>query len=108
MAEDVFLPIIIVGMLFIGMPWGIFHYITKWKQQSALTVPDEKLLDELHSAAKRLDDRLQTIERIMSAENPDWKQNAIPMQRYEEDNNLLGRADELLAEQERLLSRKGR
>lgn len=108
MAEDVLLPIVIVGMLFIGMPWVIFHYITKWKQQSALTVPDEKLLDELHSAAKRLDDRLQTIERIMSAENPDWKQKALPLQRYEEDDGLLGRADELLAEQERLLSRKGR
>lgn len=108
MAEDVLLPIVIVGMLFIGMPWVIFHYITKWKQQSALTEPDEKLLDELHSAARRLSDRLETIERIMSAENPDWKQKALPMQRYEDDDGLLGRADELLAEQERLLSRKGR
>ena len=108
MAEDVLLPIVIVGMLFIGMPWVIFHYITKWKQQSTLTVPDEKLLDELHSAARRLDDRLQTIERIMSAENPDWKQKTLPMERYnDDDQGLLGRADELLAEQERLLSRKG-
>jgi phage shock protein B len=36
------------------------------------------LLDELHDAARRLDDRLNTIERIMTAENPNWRQNALP------------------------------
>ncbi|MFN3796384.1 MAG: envelope stress response membrane protein PspB, partial [Sphingobium yanoikuyae] len=30
--EDVLVPIAVVGMLFIGMPWLIFHYVTKWKQ----------------------------------------------------------------------------
>ena len=39
---------------------------------------DEKLLDELHDAARRLDDRLCTIERIMTAENPDWRQQCLP------------------------------
>ena len=39
---------------------------------------DEKLLDELHDAARRLDDRLYTIERIMTAENPAWRQHACP------------------------------
>lgn len=35
--EDVFLPIVIVGMLFIGLPWVIMHYITKWKQSGTIT-----------------------------------------------------------------------
>ena len=63
--------------LFIGLPWLIFHYVTKWKQAATLTQSDEKLLDELHDAARRLDDRLCTIERIMTAENPDWRQNCV-------------------------------
>ena len=63
--------------LFIGLPWLIFHYVTKWKQSATLTQSDEKLLDELHDAARRLDDRLCTIERIMTAENPDWRQNCV-------------------------------
>ena len=71
--EDVILPLIIVGMLFIGLPWLIFHYITKWKSQATLTTEDENLLDELHDLARRLDDRLCTIERIMTAENPAWR-----------------------------------
>jgi phage shock protein B len=76
--EDVLIPLIVVPVLFIGFPWLIFHYITKWKQAKSLTTGDEKLLDELHDAARRLDDRLGTIERIMTAENPNWRQQALP------------------------------
>ena len=76
--EDEFIAIIAIGSIFIGLPWLIFHYITKWKQAATLTGSDEKLLDELHDAARRLDDRLNTIERIMTAENPNWRQNALP------------------------------
>ena len=59
--------------LFIGLPWMIFHYITRWKTAATLTNEDEKLLDELHELARRLDDRMCSIERIMTAENPNWR-----------------------------------
>jgi phage shock protein B len=64
--------------LFLGLPWLIFHYVTKWKTAATLTSGDEKLLDDLHDAARRLDDRLCTIERIMTAENPNWRQQCVP------------------------------
>ena len=64
---------IVVGILFIGLPWLVFHYITKWKQAKTLTVDDERLLDDMHETARRLEDRLITIERIMTADNPNWK-----------------------------------
>jgi phage shock protein B len=64
--------------IFVGLPWLIFHYVTKWKQAATLTGSDEKLLDELHDVSRRLDDRLCTIERIMTAENPDWRQQCLP------------------------------
>ena len=76
--EGVFLPIVIVGILFIGLPWILFHYITKWKQTATITGADEKLLDDLYDLAKRLDDRLCSIERIMTAENPNWRQQCLP------------------------------
>ena len=81
--EEVLVPAIAVIVLFIGLPWLVFHYITKWKTAATLTSGDEKLLDELHDAARRLDDRLCTIERIMTAENPDWRQQCLPEQRSE-------------------------
>ncbi|MCW4460266.1 envelope stress response membrane protein PspB [Sphingomonas sp. BT-65] len=71
--EDVFMAFIVVGMLFIGMPWVILHYVTKWKQAKTLTGEDENLLDELHYTARRLEDRLQTIERIIAADNPEFR-----------------------------------
>ncbi len=76
--EDVLVPAIVLGILFIGLPWLVFHYITKWKTAARLTGSDEKLLDELHDAARRLDDRICTIERIMTAENPAWRQQCLP------------------------------
>jgi phage shock protein B len=65
---------VVMAILFVAFPWVIFHYITKWKSQASLTTEDENLLDELHDLARRLDDRMCSIERIMSAENPNWRQ----------------------------------
>ena len=76
--DDILIPVLICGMLFIGLPWLIFHYVTKWKQAKTLTGEDEKLLDDLYETARRLDDRLCTIERIMTAENPQWRQQCLP------------------------------
>ncbi len=73
-----FLVALVVGIVFIGLPWLIFHYVTKWKTAATLTGSDEKLLDDLHEMARRLDDRLCTIERIMTAENPGWRQSCLP------------------------------
>ena len=76
--DEVFIPLIAIVTLFIGLPWLVFHYITRWKTSARLTGSDEKLLDELYDAARRLDDRLCSIERIMTAENPDWRQRCLP------------------------------
>lgn len=85
---DDFIPIFAVGILFLGLPWLIFHYVTKWKTSATLTGDDEKLLDELHDMARRLDDRMCTIERIMNAENPNWKQDCLPEAGLSLDNDL--------------------
>ena len=76
--DENIIPLMAIVTLFIGLPWLIFHYITKWKQAATITGADEKLLDDLHELARRLDDRLCTIERIMSAENPNWRQQCLP------------------------------
>src|SRR3546814_578194 len=68
--EDVLVPIMVVGMLFIGLPWLIFHYVTRWKTAATLTTDDERLLDDLHETARRLDARLAPIDRILAADHP--------------------------------------
>lgn len=71
--EDVFLPIMIVGMVFIGLPWVILHYLTQWRASSALTKEDEVMLDDLRDTARRLEERLITVERIIAAEDPAFR-----------------------------------
>jgi len=91
---DYLTPIMIVGMLFIGLPWIILHYVSKWKSAATITTEDENLLDELHELARRLDDRMVTIERIIQAENPNWRSVAYdPV-----ENALEDRSERLLAE----------
>ena len=65
--------VLAIFLALIGLPWLIFHYITKWKQAPKITDEDEKLLDEMFNLARRLEDRLNTVERIVAADNPDFK-----------------------------------
>ncbi|MDO7842812.1 envelope stress response membrane protein PspB [Sphingomonas immobilis] len=71
--EDIIVPVFVCGLLFVGMPWVILHYVTKWKQAPKITNEDEKLLDELHFLARRLEDRVATVERIIAADHPGWR-----------------------------------
>jgi phage shock protein B len=71
--EDYLFVLLILAILFIAFPWVLFHYITKWKTAATITTEDENLLDELHELARRLDDRMGTVERIVQADNPNWR-----------------------------------
>jgi len=85
---EILIPLIAVLTLFIGLPWLIFHYITKWKGQATITTEDENLLDELHDLARRLDERMGTIERIIQADNPNWRSVAAdPVEAALEDRS---------------------
>ena len=71
MDESIIIAPVVVGILFIGLPWIILHYITQWKKSGTISREDENLLDDLYETARRLDDRLHSIERIVAAETPE-------------------------------------
>ncbi|MEJ6009451.1 envelope stress response membrane protein PspB [Novosphingobium aquae] len=99
--EEVFLPLIICGMLFVALPWIIFHYITKWKTAATLTTGDEALLEELYQVAKRLDSRMDTVERLVASDNPDFRPARL-MHDRETDNQQLRELEGLLGKNERM------
>ena len=78
MDGDFLVPIFVCGILFIGLPWIVLHYMTQWRRARGLSIEDERLLDSLYDNARRLDDRLNSIERIMTAENPRWREHGLP------------------------------
>lgn len=71
--DEVFMAVVVCGILFIGMPWLILHYVTQWKRAGNITREDENLLDDLYDTARRLDERLHSIERIVAADNPGFE-----------------------------------
>jgi phage shock protein B len=83
--------------LFIGLPWIILHYVTRWKTSATLTTGDEALLDELYRLARRLEDRVNTVERLVAADHPDFR----PL-----GSSASAIADEPLGELERMLAAK--
>jgi phage shock protein B len=66
--------VLVIPTIVIGLPWLILHYITKWKTAPTLTNDDETLLDDLYQLARRLEDRMETVERLVAADNPDFRQ----------------------------------
>jgi len=69
--------VLAISTLFIGLPWLILHYMTQWRKAKGITIEDEHLLDDLHEMSRRLDGRLDSIERIIAADNPGWKDGAL-------------------------------
>ena len=88
--EDILVPIFVVGMLFIGLPWLVMHYVTRWKTAATLTNDDERMLGDMHELARRLEDRLDTVERLVAADNPDWHPRRLDheSEEYLSDSNI--------------------
>lgn len=90
-----------VVALFIGLPWVILHYVTKWKTAATLTSDDEAMLEELYQLAKRLDERMDTVERLVAAEHPEFHpaapQSGFSGANREIDNQSLREMDRMRA-----------
>ncbi|KPF78237.1 MAG: envelope stress response membrane protein PspB [Sphingomonadales bacterium] len=96
--EDIVVPLIAMVSLFIAFPWVVLHYITKWKTAATLTSGDEALLEELYQLARRLDERMDTVERLVAADNPEFRPARLLPDR-DEDNQKLRELDRMLAAQ---------
>jgi phage shock protein B len=70
--EEIIVPIVVIPVIFLGLPWLIMHYVTRWKTAATLTNDDERMLGDIHELARRLEDRLETVERLVAVDNPDW------------------------------------
>jgi phage shock protein B len=88
---------VIFGSLFIALPWLVLHYVTKWKTAATITTDDEALLEELYSLAKRLDARMDTVERLVASDHEDFRPARL-MHDREIDEAPLRELDRLIAE----------
>ena len=43
----------------------IVYFITKWRQTREISSDDERMLEDLWTLSQRLEDRIETLERIL-------------------------------------------
>jgi phage shock protein B len=91
------IPILALLIALVGL---IFHYVTKWKTAPTLTRDDEAMLDELYQLARRLDARMDTVERLVAADNPAF-QPARVVPDLEVDNQQLDEIERMRTNKER-------
>lgn len=65
--------IIVLFMTIIAPLWIIFHFITRNREMNRLKPEDEKMLSELWDNARRMEERIHTLERILESEAPGWR-----------------------------------
>lgn len=94
---DDLIPFFAIVAIFIGLPWIVFHYVTQWKTAATITNDDEALLEELYQLAKRLDERVDTVERLVASDNPDFKPARL-QGTHVTDNQPLQELDRILAQ----------
>ena len=71
------LDVIPILLITICLPlWIIFHYITKMKTSKGLSPEDENMLSEVWDSANKMEERINTLERILDIEAPDWRRRS--------------------------------
>jgi len=90
--------VFIVPTIVVGLPWLILHYVTKWKTAATITSDDEVLLEELYNLAKRLDQRMETVERLVASDDPGFTPARRLIADHAEDNDTLRELEQLIAE----------
>ena len=64
---------IVIFLMFVMPIWIIAHYLTRWRTAKTLSGEDEKLLTELWRSLDKMETRINTLERILDAEAPEWR-----------------------------------
>ncbi|GLX77396.1 phage shock protein B [Thalassotalea insulae] len=71
--EEIIVAPVIIFMLVVAPIWLILHYRSKRQISQGLTEEEYIQLSELSELADKMADRIKTLEAILDAETPDWR-----------------------------------
>lgn len=63
-------------IVFIAVPAPLFiilYFITEWKRSREISGGDEKLLEDLWTLSQKLEERMESLEKILDSEIPEWR-----------------------------------
>ena len=67
-----FIPLTIF-LVIVAPIWIIAHYATRWRTGKALSSEDERLLAELWESSEKIERRIESLERILDADEKNWR-----------------------------------
>jgi len=71
--SDIIMAPIIIFMVIVAPIWLILHYRSKGQVSEGLSEEEYVQLSELSELADTMADRIKTLEAILDAETPDWR-----------------------------------
>ncbi len=67
---------LILFLVVVAPIWIIRHYNANRDDATALAGQQKMILEELEKTAKRMEERMTTLEEILDADVPNWKERA--------------------------------
>jgi phage shock protein B len=67
----------IPALIFLGLIvplWLVLHYVVVWRSSKGLSDDDKELLNTALNEVENLESRVQTLETILDAEQPNWRE----------------------------------
>jgi phage shock protein B len=68
--SDIDLNAVVLVLVIVVLPlWMFLHYGSRWRASRGLAAQDEKLLTDLWDAARRMEERMDNLERVIGSES---------------------------------------
>lgn len=71
--EEIIVAPLIIFMVIVAPIWLILHYRSKRQVSQGLSEEEYVQLSDLSEMADKMADRIKTLEAILDAETPDWR-----------------------------------
>jgi phage shock protein B len=71
--EMLFVPMILF-MVIVAPTWIVMHYRSVNRSSRHLTEEDRQALEDMLVAVDQLSERVESLESILEADHPDWRQ----------------------------------
>lgn len=71
--EELIMAPVIIFMVIVAPIWLVLHYRSKGQVSQGLSAEEYIQLSDLSETADKMADRIQTLEAILDAETPEWR-----------------------------------
>ncbi|MGB0894864.1 MAG: envelope stress response membrane protein PspB [Parashewanella sp.] len=73
MVSDIIIAPIIIFMMIVAPLWLVLHYRSKKQVSQGFSDDEYKLLNELIERGDKMASRIETLEKLLDSESPDWR-----------------------------------